>query len=175
MKFDLARSLELLERTPEALSRLLRDLPEAWTRANEGPDTWSAFDIVGHLIAGERSDWMTRTHTILEHGEARRFTPFDRFSQFETSRGKSMNKLLDEFADLRLNNLVELKDLELSEEDLVKRGTHPDFGPVTLGQLLATWTVHDLNHLAQVSRVMAKQYRGEVGPWAAHLPVLTRT
>src|ERR1700726_4970655 len=171
-EFSLADATAVLARTPASLDALLRGLPQNWVRSNEGKDTWSAFDIVGHLIVGERTDWMPRARIILEHGEARAFDPFDRFAQAKESRGKSLDQLLDEFAHLRTENLAALQALNLQPEDLTRRGTHPELGVVTLSQLLATWTVHDLTHLHQLSRVMAHQYRDAVGPWSAYLGVL---
>lgn len=172
MHFSLDTALPILERTPNVLNELLCGLDDAWTTPNEGRDTWSPFDVIGHLIHGERTDWITRARIILEHGDAKPFTPFDRFAQFEQSRGKSMKTLLDEFAELRDQNLMALQDLNLQPSDFEKRGTHPELGTVSLGQLLATWVVHDLGHIAQVSRVMAKQYKDEVGPWVAYIGVL---
>ncbi len=172
MRFDLDASLAILERTPAVLDALLRGLPDDWVRADEGPDTWSPFDVVGHLIHGEKTDWLARVRIVLDHGEGRPFDPFDRFAQFEASRGKTLGELLDTFAALRAESLAALRALDLTEADLERKGTHPEFGPVTLGQLLATWTVHDLGHLTQVARVLAKQYAGEVGPWTAYLSVL---
>jgi len=162
----------LLSRTPAALDTLLRDLPDAWTRRNEGEESWSAFDVVGHLIHGERTDWIPRARIILESGEARPFEPFDRLAQFRESKGKSLGELLEEFAQLRTQNLDELRGWSLREEDLVRRGRHPALGVVTLSQLLATWAGHDLTHLHQISRVMAHQLRGQVGPWVRYLGVL---
>jgi DinB superfamily len=181
-EFSLAAAIVVLARTPATLDALLRGLPMSWVRSNEGrskdgrsdqaKDTWSPFDIVGHLIVGERTDWMSRARIILEHGETRAFDPFDRFAQEKESRGKSLEQLLDEFARLRKENLAALQVLNLQPEDLARRGTHPELGVVTLSQLLATWAVHDLTHLHQLSRVMAHQYRDAVGPWSAYLGVL---
>jgi hypothetical protein len=171
-EFSLDESVALLSRTPSTLDALLRGLPKTWVRRNEGQDTWSAFDIVGHLIVGERTDWMPRVRTILEFGEARAFDPFDRFAQAKESQGKSLDQLLDEFAHLRNGNLAALQALNLQPADLLRRGTHPALGAVTLAELLATWTVHDLTHLHQLSRVMAHQSRDAVGPWKAYLGVL---
>lgn len=172
MEFQLEQAINILRRTPEALRALLEDLPEKWAAGNEGPDTWSAFDVVGHFIHGEETDWMPRARIILEHGEARAFTPFDRFAQFEKSRGKSLNDLLDEFAALRRGNLAALAELQLTPEQLSLRGRHPELGTVTLGQLLATWAAHDLNHLGQIARVMCKQYSEAVGPWKQYLALM---
>src|ERR1700722_13425888 len=169
---SLAEALALLMRTPATLSALLRGLPDMWVRRNEGNNTWSAFDIVGHLIVGERTDWMPRLRIILEEGEARQFDPFDRLAQFEESQGKSLDQLLDDFARLRKENLAALQALNLQPEDWMRRGKHPSLGGVTLSQLVATWAVHDLPHIHQLSRVMAHQYRNAVGPWSAWLGVL---
>jgi len=172
MQHNLQDTIALLGRTPAALDALLRGLPEAWTLRNEGEETWSAFDIVGHLIHGERTDWMPRAKMILQFGESRAFEPFDRWAQERESQGKSLAQLLDEFARLRSANLNELRALNLKPEDLARRGRHPALGSVTLSQLLATWAGHDLTHLHQISRVMAFQYREAVGPWGAYLGVL---
>jgi hypothetical protein len=174
-EFTLPEVTALLARTPATLNAQLRGLPDIWTRRNEGKDTWSAFDIVGHLASGERHDWMPRVRILLEHGEARPFDPFDRFAQFKESQDKSLEQLLDEFAHLRSENLTALQTLNLQPEDLPRRGKHPSFGAVTLSQLLATWAVHDLTHMHQLSRVMAHQYRDTVGPWSAYLGVLQCT
>jgi hypothetical protein len=174
MAFDLQESLCILERTPGVLRAWFSGLPEAWLVADEGPETFSARDVLAHLIHGERTDWMARTRIILEAGEARPFDPFDRAGFLAEARGWSVKALLDEFSRLRSANLEALRGLGLGQADLGRRGTHPALGTVTLEQLLATWTVHDLGHLAQAARVMAKRYRDDVGPWAAYLPVLTR-
>jgi hypothetical protein len=171
-EFNLAESIALLTRTPGTLDVLLRGLPDTWVRSNEGNDSWSAFDIIGHLIVGERTDWMTRARIILESGEARPFNRFDRLAQQRESQGKSLEQLLDEFARLRKENLIALETLNPQPSDLSRRGTHPSLGFVTLSQLLATWAVHDLTHLHQLSRVMAHQYREAVGPWSIYLGVL---
>jgi len=172
MQHNLQDTISLLARTPAALNALLRDLSETWTLRNEGGETWSAFDIVGHLIHGERTDWMPRARMILQFGEARTFEPFDRWGQERESKGKSLAQLLDEFGRLRSENLNELRGLNLRPQDLEKRGRHPALGVVTLSQLLATWAAHDLTHLHQISRVMAHQYREAVGPWTKFLGVL---
>jgi hypothetical protein len=168
----LPETVALLERTPAAFNALLRGLSDAWTQRNEGADTWSAFDVIGHLIHGERTDWMARARIILENGEARTFERFDRLGHILESRGKSLEQLLDEFARLRRENLAALRALNLQPEDLARRGRHPALGVVTLSELLATWAVHDLTHFHQVSRVMAHQYRAAVGPWSAYVGVL---
>jgi hypothetical protein len=170
--FNLSEALALLARTPATLNVLLRGLPDAWIHRNEGKDTWSAFDIVGHLIVGERTDWVPRAKIILENGESRAFDPFDRFAQEKESQGKSLEQLLDEFARLREQNVAALRVLNLQPEDLNRRGRHPALGGVRLSELLATWVVHDLTHLHQLSRLMAYQYREAVGPWSVYLGVL---
>jgi hypothetical protein len=174
-KFNLNDTIALLSRTPATLDALLRGMPGVWAHSNEGKDTWSPFDIVGHLIVGERTDWMPRARIILENGEARPFDPFDRFAQSRESQNKSLEQLLDEFSRLRKENLTALQTLNLQPEDLTRRGTHQRLGTVTLAQLLATWAVHDLTHLHQLSRVMAHQYRDAVGPWSVYLGVLQCT
>ena len=174
MTFDPAGSISLLERTPTVLRTLLEGLSEEWTHSNEGPDTWSPFNVIGHLIDGEETDWMERTRIILAQGTNRRFEPFDRFRHLHTSKEETLNGLLNRFAELRARNLKELKQLRLDSTTLRLTGEHPEFGTVTLEHLLATWVAHDLGHLAQVARVMAKQYLGAVGPWQAYLPALHR-
>jgi hypothetical protein len=176
-EISLAEAIALLARTPATLNALLRGLPNIWVRRNEGrnnqeKDTWSAFDIVGHLIVGERTDWMPRVRVILESGEAPAFDPFDRFAQLKEGQGKSLEQLLDDFVRLRGQSLAALQALNLQPEDLQRRGKHPALGVVTLSELLATWVVHDLTHVHQLSRVMAHQYRDAVGPWSAYLGVL---
>lgn len=172
MTHQLEQTISLLGRTPAALDALLRDLPDAWTRRNEGGVTWSPFEVVGHLIHGERTDWMPRVKMVLQAGETKTFERFDRWAQARESDGKSLAHLLDEFAGARSENLRELRGLNLQPTDLERRGRHPVFGVVTLSQLLATWAAHDLTHLHQISRVMAHQYRDAVGPWIAYLGVL---
>ena len=171
-EFSPAEAVAVLTRTPATLDALLRGLPNTWVHCNEGNDTWSALDIVGHLVCGERTDWMPRVRIILENGEARPFDPFDRFAQSRESQGKSLEQRLDEFARLRSENLAALQALNLQPQDLTLRGTHPALGVVTLSQLLATWAVHDLTHVHQLSRVMAHRYGKAVGPWSAYLGVL---
>ncbi len=168
----LEESTALLARTPSAFDALLRGLPECWTNATEGEGTWSPYVVIGHLIHCEKVDWMPRLAIILEHGTARPFDPFDREAQFRESKGQTLTALLDEFAALRRDNLERLRALNLQESQLELEGTHPKFGRVTLRQLLATWTAHDLAHLLQVSRVMAKRYKQEVGPWSEFLSVM---
>lgn len=174
MEFDLSAGTAVLERTPHALRAMLAGLPPAWTDATEGLETWSPYDIVGHLIHGERTDWIPRARLILARGPQRRFAPVDRFAQFRESRGRPLDELLDEFARLRAESLATLAEWRLDDARLALEGEHPAFGPVTLRQLLATWVAHDLGHVAQTARVMAKQYREAVGPWRAYLPVMDR-
>jgi DinB superfamily len=172
MAHNLQQTTALLAHTPDALNAFLRDLPNSWTQRNEGGNSWTAFGVIGHLIHGERTDWIPRARMILEYGESRAFEPFDRLAQERDSAGKSLPQLLDEFASLRTENLQVLRNMNLTEADLQKRGKHPELGVVTLSELLATWAVHDLTHLHQLSRIMAHQYRETVGPWQAYLGVL---
>jgi hypothetical protein len=172
MEHNLEHTISLLTRTPAALDALLRDLPETWTFRNEGENTMSAFDVVGHLIHADRTNWMPRARMVLEFGETQAFEPFDRWGQIRESQGKSLGQLLDEFARLRSENLCELRALNPNQEDLDRRGRHPALGVVTLSELLATWAAHDLTHLHQISRIMAHQYREAVGPYSAYLGVL---
>ena len=174
MDFDLNVGVAILERTPETLRAMLDGLPPSWTDATEGPETWSPYVIVGHLIHGERTDWIARARIILAQGSERRFTPYDRFAQFRESEGRSLTDLLDEFARLRGENLATLAGWGLTDAQLELTGEHPEFGSVTLRQLLATWVAHDLGHIAQTARVMAKQYRDAIGPWRAYLPIVDR-
>ena len=172
MEQDLEHSIALLSGTPAACNALLRGLPDVWIFGTEGEKTWTAFDVLGHLVHIERADWMPRAKRLLESGETRPFDPVDRFAQMRESEGKSMAQLLDEFARLRAENLAELRRWNLGAADFSKRGLHPALGPVTLSELLAAWTVHDLTHLHQISRILAEQYRTAVGPWSAFLGVL---
>jgi hypothetical protein len=172
MDFDLDSSTDVLARTPGTLGALLADLPEPWLRGREGPDTFSPFDVVGHLIDGEETDWIPRARIILTGGQDRRFEPYDRFRHYARNVGRSLGELLEEFARLRAANLDLLRSWHLTDAELDLTGVHPTFGPVTLRQLLAAWVVHDLGHVAQVTRVMAKQYREAVGPWVPFMPVL---
>ena len=171
--FAMDEAVAILARTPGTLDAMLRGLQDGWISANEGENTWSPFDVVGHLIHGERTDWMPRVKLILEHGESRAFDTFDRFAQFAASAGRTLDSLLDEFAALRRDNLRELESLRLTAADLDRRGRHPAFGVVTLRQLLATWVAHDLDHVVQISRVLALQYANEVGPWTAYLRIIS--
>src|ERR1700693_522887 len=170
--FGLAEAIAVLTRTPSTLNALLLGLPDIWVRCNEGKDSWSAFDIVGHLVFAERTNWMPRVRIMLESGEARPFDPFDRFAQLKESQDKSLEQLLDDFARLRIENLADLRALNLQREDLTRRRRHPALGVVTLSELLTTWAVHDLTHVHQLSRVMVYQCRDAVGPWSANLGVL---
>lgn len=172
MEQNLDHTISLLTRTPAALDALLRDLPGTWTLRNEGEKTMSAFDVIGHLINGERTNWMPRARMILQFGETREFEPFDRWKQIRDSQGKPLGQLLDEFAALRSESLNELRSLNLRKEDLERRGRHPVLGAVTLSELLASWAAHDLTHMHQISRVLAHQYREAVGPWSRYLGVL---
>ncbi|HLQ67698.1 MAG TPA: DinB family protein [Candidatus Limnocylindrales bacterium] len=172
MNYSLDLAIPILERTPVVLRALLGGLPDEWVRAVDGPGTWSAFDVVGHLIHGEKTDWIPRVRHILEKGESEPFTPFDREAMFSASRGKTMEALLEEFASLRAANVATLRALALSPADLARRGRHPELGAVTLGQHLATWTAHDLGHLRQIAQTLGRQYRDAVGPWRAYLSMM---
>jgi len=174
LEFDLANGIDVLRRTPATLRSMLDGLSPAWLDGDEGEKTWSPYVIVGHLVHCEHVDWIPRARIILEQRDDRRFTPVDRFAQFRTSEGKSLRDLLDEFARARAESLGTLESWRLDDEQLALEGIHPEFGAVTLRQLLATWVAHDLGHIAQVARVMAKQYRTAVGPWRAYLPVMDR-
>ena len=169
---NLPETISFLSRTPAVLNALLRDTPDTWALRNEGEGTWTPFDVVGHLIYGERADWLPRVRIILEFGDSRAFEPFDMSGHIQVCRGKSLVELLDEFSQLRAANLADLKALHLRSEDLERRGLHPALGPVTLSQLLASWPVHDLTHLHQISRILAHQYREAVGPWAEYMGVI---
>ncbi len=174
MDYQYDEAVEILRRTPATLTALLRGLPDVWTRSTEGPDTWSAYDIVGHLLNGEETNWIERARMILEHGEERPFEAFDRTAMFEKYKEYSLDQLLDAFAQARAKSLEALSDLQITPEKLALKGTHPALGTVTLSQLLATWVVHDLNHLGQIVEVMSRQYSEAVGPWMANLAILTR-
>lgn len=172
MKFQLDHTIKILNRTPAVIEDLLYGLPKEWIHNNEGPDTWSPFDIVGHLVHGEKTDWIPRALIILGDRTDKTFVPFDRFAQFEDSKGKTIHDLLDEFRALRDDNIVTLKSWDLKDSDLTKTGQHPALGTVMLKELLSTWAVHDLNHIYQMSRVLANNYKEEVGVWRAYLGVL---
>lgn len=171
--FVMEEGVAILARTPAVIDAMLRGLPEGWIAAHEGGETWSPFDIVGHLIHGERTDWLSRARIVLEHGDSRAFDKFDRFAQFAASEGRTLDSLLDEFAGLRRESLAALSALNLSDADLDRRGRHPELGGVTLRQLLATWVAHDLDHICQIARVLARQYTDEVGPWRAYMRVIS--
>ncbi len=173
MKFNLDKSYEIWERTPFVLRGLLKGLDDEWIHRNEGPDTFSPYDVVGHLIHGEKTDWPARIKMILEKGTSSSFVPYERFAMFEESVGKTLEQLLDEFELLRMNNMKWLRSLNLSEDDFDKKGIHPKFGEVTLRQLIATWVIHDLTHLSQITRVMAKQYKEEMGPWLEYFRIMS--
>jgi hypothetical protein len=172
MEHNLSDTIALLTRTPSTLNALLRDLPDAWTHSNEGENTWNALEVIGHLIHAERTDWMPRVELILGSWEARTFEPFDMRGHVREIQGKSLTQLLDEFARARAESLTALRAVNLTQDDLDRRGLHPALGSVTLSQLLATWAAHDLTHVHQISRVMAHQYREAVGPWSKFLGVL---
>jgi hypothetical protein len=172
MHFSLSKSIEILERTPDVLNTMLYNLSDEWTCNNEGGETWNVYDIIGHLIHGEKTDWIPRMKIILSDKTDKAFLPFDRFTQINTSEKPTLHDLLNEFKNLRESNINLLKSKQLTDADLLQTGIHPAFGAVTLSQLISTWTVHDLNHLGQIARVMAKQYKEEVGPWAAYLRIL---
>jgi hypothetical protein len=172
MKFNVEKSVEILERTPEVLIKMLDGISADWTSVNEGGESWSVCDIIGHLIHGEKTDWIPRTDIILSEKSNKKFIPFDRFAQFEDSVGKTLSQLLEEFKVLRKRNVEQLRSKNITDKNLEQTGIHPAFGEVTLKQLLSTWVVHDLNHIAQISRVMASQYKEEVGPWTVYLKIL---
>jgi hypothetical protein len=173
--FVIEEATAILARTPSTLDAMLRGLPDGWIAAHEGGETWSPFDVVGHLIHGERTDWMARARMILSDGETLAFEPFDRLAQFAASAGRTLPELLDDFAALRRDNLAALAALGLTAADLERRGRHPAFGTVTLRQLLATWVAHDLDHVVQIARVLARQYSDDVGPWRAYLRIISGT
>lgn len=172
-EFALDEAVAILAETPKVLDALLRPLPEPWVHVHEGGESWSPYDVVGHLIHGERTDWIPRARRIVEHGESLPFEPFDRLAQFGDSAGKSLAELLDEFARRRAQSLLDLRALGLRPEDLERRGRHPALGSVTLRELLATWVAHDLDHLQQIARVLARQYADQVGPWRAYLRIIS--
>ena len=172
MNFTIEKSIEILERTPDVLEAMLENVSAEWTENNEGGETWSVFDVLGHLVHGEKTDWIPRMDVILSNPQDKKFAQFDRFAQFEESKGKTLQELLEEFKRLRKKNVDVLRSKNLTIENLESKGVHPAFGEVTLAQLLATWTVHDLDHIAQISRVMAKQYKEAVGPWTQYLKIL---
>ncbi len=172
MEFELEHAIKILERTPTVLKTLLFELPSGFIENNEGENTWSPFDVLGHLIYGEQVNWIPRAKMILEFEMQKPFEPFDRFAQFEMSKGKTVPELLEQFEMLRRQNILTLKDMQLNAQDLEKLGNHPEFGGISLAQLLATWVAHDLDHIVQISRVLAKNYRDAVGPWRGYLSVM---
>ena len=174
MTYKVSHALEILEQTPKTLQSLLSNLSDDWIYCNEGDETWSAFDVVGHLIHCENTDWVPRLNIILNDAKDKTFEPFDRFAQFENSKGKTLKYLLEEFQQLRAKNLEYLKSLQLSDNELSLKGNHPELGEVSVKELLATWVTHDLGHIAQISRVMAKQYKSEVGPWVKYISILNK-
>lgn len=171
MQYDVDKALEILERTPVVLNNLLLGLDDQWTQNNEGENTWSPFDVIGHLIHGEKTDWIPRAKIVFEHGPDQTFEPFDRFAQYEISKGKTITQLLQEFEHLRKKNLETFKSLDITN-NLDKKGMHPELGEVSLRNLLSSWVVHDLGHISQITRVMAKQYKDEVGIWSEYLSIL---
>jgi hypothetical protein len=172
MQFKLPEATQILERTPIVLTEMIAAVPDSWIKATEGVGTWSCYDIVGHLIHGDLTDWIPRARVILEHGEAQAFEPFDRCAQFREDQTRPVSALLDQFAFLRAENLAILQGLGLGDADLARKGTHPELGTVSLGQLISCWAVHDLSHISQIARVTAKQYSQEVGPWHQYLSIL---
>lgn len=172
MTFERSKSIEILSRTPTVLTELLSGLSDDWVRNNEGENTWSPYEVVGHLIHGEKTDWIPRTQIILSNVADKTFVPFDRFAQSKEPQDQSIEVLLEEFSILRKQNIKQLNSFQLDEEMLARTGIHPELGEVTLKALLSTWVVHDLGHIAQITRVMAKQYHSEVGPWIQYLGVL---
>ena len=172
MQFKIAEATRILQSTPATVTAMIGGVPEGWLKGTEGAGTWSCYDIVGHLIHGELTDWIPRVRIILEHGEGRAFEPFDRCAQFREDQTRPISALLDQFAFLRSENLTVLQGLRLSDEDLSRKGTHPELGTVSLGQLISSWAVHDLSHISQIARVTAKQYAREVGPWRAYMSIL---
>lgn len=175
MEYQLDQAIEVLERTPKVMQTLLSGISKEWSTQNEGPNTWSPYDVLGHLVHGEKTDWMPRLEIVLGTSERTTFEPYDRFAQFEMSKGKSLATLLSEFETLRKNNLDILRSKNLSEADLNKTANHPSLGVVSLKNLLSAWVVHDLGHITQISRVMAKQYKEEIGPWTKYLTIVKHT
>jgi hypothetical protein len=172
MEFDLQKSIEILERTPLVCQQLLGGLHSDWILSDEGPDTFSPFEVVGHLIHGEKTDWVVRAKWIIEKGSIEAFEPYDRFAQARESKGKSMGQLLEEFRLIREQNIAWVRSVSWQPEDFSKKGLHPVLGEVSMKNLLSTWVVHDLTHIAQITRVMAKQYKSEMGPWPAFFRIL---
>ncbi|MCF8239357.1 MAG: DinB family protein [Saprospiraceae bacterium] len=175
MTFELSQSIDIIRRTPEILEAILSSISKEWSHGRDGEGSWSPYDVLGHLIHGEKTDWIPRMDIILSQGPDKEFEPFDRFAQFRNSNGKSLGDLLAEFRSLRKQNLDRLKGEFLTSDDFQKKGVHPEFGEVTLAQLLSAWVVHDLSHIAQIARVMAQQYRDAVGPWVDYMPILQQS
>lgn len=175
MHIKVNEAINFLARTPIVLNQLLNGLPESWINATEGPETWSPYDVIGHLIHGDKTDWIPRLQICLANDGIKKFEPFDRFAQFENSKGKTLQQLLIEFEKIRKTNLSVLQSLNLTEDDYTKTAIHPAFGEITLAQLLATWVVHDLDHIYQVSRILSMQYKDEVGPWKAYLRIVNQS
>lgn len=169
---SIKHSVQILERTPLTLQTLLSNIDEEWTQKNEGDKTWSPFDVIGHLVHCEETNWIPRINIMLSDNEIKKFEPLDRFAQFEKCKGKTTDQLLEDFINVRRSSLSKLERLKISEAQLAKTAIHPELGLVNLSQLISTWVVHDLDHLAQISRVMAKQYKNEVGPWIQYMRVL---
>jgi hypothetical protein len=174
MNFSLDKTIEILEKTPDTISQLTKGISTVWIKTNEGEYTWSVFDVVGHLLHGDKTDWISRIKIILFENEDKNFEPFDRFAQIETSKGKTYEQLVNDFRGIRKENIETLRSLNINEKDFMKTGIHPTFGMVTLQQLLATWLVHDLDHIAQIARIMATQYKEETGPWIAFLKIINQ-
>lgn len=175
MKYNVKEAISVLEKSPAVFRSLLSGLSSEWTHNNEGGESWSPYDVIGHLVHGEKTDWMPRLEIVLSDSSNKTFTPYDRFAQFRMSEGKTLEDLLNEFESLRKENLDTLRSKQLTQKDLTRKGIHPELGPVQLSEMLAAWVVHDLGHIAQVSRVMAKQYKDEVGPWPKYLTILKHT
>jgi len=172
MKNSIEHTIQILERTPHALHALLYNANEEWTKKNEGGETWSPYDVIGHLIHCDEYNWIPRIQIVLSDSVVRKFEPLDRFAQLEKSKGKTINQLLDEFIKIRFSNIAKLRTLNITDEQLTKTAIHPEFGSVNLSQLISTWLVHDLDHISQIARVMAKQYKDDVGPWIQYMRVL---
>lgn len=175
MEYQLEKAIEILERTPKVLSSLLEGISMEWASKNEGLDTWSPYDVIGHLVHGEKTDWMPRLEIVLTDGINKTFEPYDRFAQFKMSQGKDLSQLLSEFESLRDQNLKTLRSKNLTPKDLTRTAIHPSLGTINLKNMLAAWVIHDLGHIAQVSRVMAKQYKNEIGPWTQYLTIVNHT
>ncbi|HEY1040177.1 MAG TPA: DinB family protein [Bacteroidia bacterium] len=174
MNFSIEHSIQILERTPQSLRSLLYKLDENWTQNNEGGETWSPYDVIGHLVHCDEENWIPRIEVVLSDSAVRKFEPLNRFAQFEKSKGKNINELLDHFVGIRHSSMAKLKILNITNEQLSKTAIHPEFGSVSLSQLISAWVVHDLDHISQITRVMAKQYKAEVGPWIQYMRILNQ-